>query len=195
MPATEQMLTFFKERIAHPTTARELARLLRVPRDERVAFKRDLKRLVMSGQLVQVRGNRFALPDTENLVAGRLHTNPGGFGFVTPDDAEPAEKRDIYIAAANLSEAMHGDRVLVRVERQTPRGLEGRIVRIIERAHDAIVGRFDTDTAGLAYVVPFDRRITADIHVPSGQGGAAEPDEIGRASGRARRRQTRSASL
>ena len=178
MPPPEQILTFFRERVVHPITARELARLLRVPRDERVAFKRDLKRLVMSGQLVQVRGNRFALPDAETLVAGRLHTNPGGFGFVVPDDAEPGERRDVYIAAANLSEAMHGDRVLVRVERQTPRGLEGRIVRIIERAHDAVVGRFETDAAGLAYVVPFDRRITADIHVPSGQGGAAEPDDM-----------------
>ena len=178
MPAPEQILTFFKERIAHPTTARDLARQLRVPRDERVAFKRDLKRLVMSGQLVQVRGNRFALPDAENLVAGRLQTNPGGFGFVAPDDAEPGEKRDIYIAVANLSEAMHGDRVLVRVERQTPRGLEGRIVRIIERAHDTIVGRFEADAAGLAYVVPFDRRITADVQVPSGQRGAAEPNDM-----------------
>jgi len=178
MPAPEQILIFFKEHIAHPTTARELARQLRVPRDERVAFKRDLKRLVMSGQLVQVRGNRFALPDAENLVAGRLQTNPGGFGFVAPDDAEPGEKRDIYIAAANLSEAMHGDRVLVRVERQTPRGLEGRIVRIIERAHDTIVGRFEADAAGLAYVVPFDRRITADVQVPSGQRGAAEPNDM-----------------
>jgi len=178
MPAPEQILIFFKEHIAHPTTARELARQLRVPRDERVAFKRDLKRLVMSGQLMQVRGNRFALPDTENLVAGRLHTNPGGFGFVAPDDAEPGEKRDIYIAVANLSEAMHGDRVLVRVERQTPRGLEGRIVRILERAHDTVVGRFEADAAGLAYVVPFDRRITADIHVPSGQRAAAEPNDM-----------------
>jgi ribonuclease R len=178
MPSPEQILTFFKNRVAHPTTARELARLLRVPRDERVAFKRDLKRLVVSGQLSQVRGNRFSLPEAENLVAGRLQTNPGGFGFVAPDNTEPGEKRDIYIAAVNLSEAMHGDRVLVRVERQTPRGLEGRIVRIIERAHDTVVGRFETDAGGLAYVVPFDRRITADIHVPSGQGGAAEPNDM-----------------
>jgi len=181
MPSPDQILTFFKERAGQPTTARELARVLRVPHDERVGFKRDLKRLVASGQLVQVRGNRFALPDSENLVAGRLQANPGGFGFVIPDDESDearGDRRDIFVAAANLAEAMHGDRVLVRVERQTPRGLEGRIVRILERAHDTIVGRFETDAAGLAYVVPFDRRITSDIHVPSGQGGAAEPNDM-----------------
>src|SRR5258706_11134941 len=148
MPSPEQILSFFKERVHHPTSARELARLLRVPREARVAFKRDLKHLAESGELLQVRGNRFALPDSADLVAGRLQTNPSGFGFVVPDDARPGEKKDIYIAAANLTEAMHGDRVLVRVERQTPRGLEGSVVRIIERAQDAVVGRFETDAAG-----------------------------------------------
>ena len=187
MPSPEQILTLFKERVVQPTSARELARLLRVPRDERVAFKHDLKRLVVSGQLAQVRGNRFALPETANLIAGRLQTNPGGFGFVAPDDPSSLDSRslgaspvrsDIYIAAANLTEAMHGDRVLVRVERQTPRGLEGRIVRIIERAHATVVGRFDIDSAGLAYVIPFDRRITADIQVPTGQTASAEPNDM-----------------
>jgi len=175
MPSTDQILSFFKERVHHPVSARELARLLRVPRDERVAFKRDLKRLAASGQLAQVRGNRYALPDAGDLVAGRLQANPAGFGFVVPEDAE---REDIYIAAANLTEAMHGDRVLVRIERQTPRGLEGAIVRILERAHDTVVGRYETDAGGLAYVVPFDRRITADIHIPSGQSASAEANDM-----------------
>src|SRR5512132_2462869 len=106
MTSREQILTFFKDRVGHPITPRELARLLRVPRDERVAFKRDLKRLVAAGQLIEVRGHRFALPDSDDLVSGRLQTNRGGFGFVTPDDAPPEERRDIYIAASNLAEAM-----------------------------------------------------------------------------------------
>jgi ribonuclease R len=188
MPSTEQILSLFKERVHHPTSSRELARLLHVPREERVAFKRDLKRLAASGELMQVGANRFALPDTEDLVAGRLQTNPAGFGFVVPEyDSRPApserreskgERKDIYIAAVHLTEAMHGDRVLVRVERQTPRGPEGRIVRILERAQDAVVGRFEADAAGLAYVVPFDRRLTADIHVPSGQPSSAEPNDM-----------------
>ena len=123
----------------------------------------------------------------ERLAEGRLEVKPAGFGFVVPDAAglapsdrsEPKGKReDIYVAAANLTEAMHGDRVLVRIERETPRGLEGRIVRILERAHDSVVGRFETDAGGLAYVVPFDRRITADIHVPSGQTSSSHANDM-----------------
>ena len=178
MTSTDQILEFFKERVDHPISARELTRVLKVPREERVAFKRLLKTLVASGDIAQVRGNRFALPDAPELIPGRLHANPAGFGFVVPDAAKPGERSDIYIPAANLTEAMHGDRVLVRIERQTPRGLEGRLVRILERAHDTVVGRFETDSAGLAYVVPFDRRITTDIHVPSGQASSAEPNDM-----------------
>ena len=114
----------------------------------------------------------------ERLIEGRLEVNPSGFGFVVPDDADVRERQDIYVAAANLTEAMHGDRVVVRVERETPRGLEGRIVRIVERARDTIVGRFETDAGGLAYVVPFDRRIKGDVHVPSSHTGAAEANDM-----------------
>jgi ribonuclease R len=178
MTSTDQILKFFKERVDHPISARELTRVLKVPREERVAFKRLLKTLVASGDIAQLRGNRFALPDTPDLIPGRLHANPAGFGFVVPDAAKPGERNDIYIPAVNLTEAMHGDRVLVRIERQTPRGLEGRLVRILERAHDTVVGRFETDSAGLASVVPFDRRITTDIHVPSGQSASAEPNDM-----------------
>ena len=104
-----------------------------------------------------------------DLVVGRLTTNPGGFGFVVPDQPDPdAERPDIYIAAANLSEAMHGDRVVVRVERRTERGAEGRIIRILERSQSSIVGRYEVDDAGLGYVVPFDKRVLTDVQVPDG---------------------------
>ncbi len=154
-------------------------RMLRIPRDERAGFRRRLKALVASGDLLQVRGNRYGLPDKMDLVVGRLSTNPGGFGFVIPDQSEAGhERKDIYIAAANLSEGMHGDRVVVRVERHTERGAEGRIIRILERSQASIVGRYDVDAAGLGYVVPFDRRVLTDVHVPTGQSSSAEAGEM-----------------
>ena len=168
------LLEQIRERVSHPATARELAQLLKVPREKRKALTRELKQLVATGALLQIRGNRFGLPDKMNLVVGRLTTNPGGFGFVVPEQAKPGDRQDVYIAAANLTEAMHGDRVVVRVERKTEKGLEGRIIRILERSQQTVVGRFDVDAAGLGYVVPFDRRVVADIQVPSGESGAAE---------------------
>ena len=178
MTDTGDLVRLIRERVPHPATARELARLLEVPREERQAFTRRLKALVASGELVQLRGNRFGVPEKMDLVVGRLNTNPGGFGFVVPEHAPEGERQDIYIAASNLTEAMHGDRVVARVERQTAKGLEGRIIRILERSQQTIVGRFEVDDSGLGFVVPFDRRVLTDVHVPTGQWGAAEPGEM-----------------
>jgi ribonuclease R len=178
MSSPTDFLALIRRHAHHPATARELARLLRVPREELASFKRALKTLVASGELLQIRGNRYGLPEKMDLVVGRLTTNPGGFGFVVPEHAVRGEGGDIYIAAANLTEAMHGDRVVARVERQTDRGPEGRIVRVLERSQARIVGRFDVDASGLGYVVPFDRRVLTDVRVPTGQSSSAEPGEI-----------------
>jgi ribonuclease R len=97
---------------------------------------------------------------------------------VIPEQAIAGERRDIYIAASNLTEAMHGDRVVARIERQTDKGPEGRIIRILERSQETVVGRYEVDAAGLGYVVPFDRRLVTDVHVPSGQSSSAEPSEM-----------------
>ena len=175
---SRELLRLIRERVPHPATARELAQALRIPREERATFKRRLKTLAESGELLQIRGNRFGLPEKMDLVVGRLSTNPSGFGFVVPEQAPEGERQDIYIAASNLTEAMHGDRVVARVERQTAKGLEGRIIRILERSQESIVGRFEIDEAGLGYVVPFDRRVLTDVHVPTGQWAAAEPGEM-----------------
>ena len=182
MYSRDDVLRLVTEQVHHPATARELAQLLRVPREERAGFKRQLKTLVADGVLLQIRGNRFGLAEKMDLISGRLQTNAGGFGFVVPDHAETSSllqgRRDIYVAAGNLMEAMHGDRVIARIERQSERGPEGRIIRILERSQTSVVGRFELDAAKLGYVVPFDRRVLTDIHVPTGQSGAAEPGEM-----------------
>ena len=178
MYSRDDILALIREKIHHPATARELAQLLRVPREERNNFKRQLKTLAVDGELLQIRGNRFGLPDKMDLVVGRLQTNPAGFGFVVPENAQRGERKDIYIAASNLTEAMHGDRVVARIERQTEKGAEGRIIRILERSQATIVGRFEVDDGRLGYVVPFDRRVLTDVHVPTGQWAAAEPGEM-----------------
>src|SRR5688500_16964714 len=149
MLSRDDILRLIKDKVHHPASARELAQLLRVPREERNSFKRHLKSLVADGQLLQIRGNRFGVAEKMDVVVGRLQTNPGGFGFVVPEHTEPGERKDIFIAPPNLAEAMHGDRVVARVERQTEKGLEGRIIRILQRSQETIVGRFEVDASDL----------------------------------------------
>jgi len=164
-----------RERVHHPAGMRELLQILKVPRDDRTSFKRHIKSLVGSGDLIQIRGHRFGLPEKMDLYVGRLQTHPAGYGFVTPE--RPLDNGgDIYISGQLMNEAMHGDRVVVRIERIKEGGrAEGRIIRILERANEWIVGRYDRDENGMGYVVPFDRRVLMDIVIPPGQEGGADP--------------------
>ena len=179
MLSRDDILGLMRDRVHHPATARELAQVLRVSREDRSGFRRQLKSLVSDGALLQIRGNRFGLAEKMDVVVGRLHTNASGFGFVVPEGTEPGQARqDIFIAASSLTEAMHGDRVVARIERQTERGVEGRIIRILERSQETVVGRFEVDASDLGYVVPFDRRVLTDIHIPTGQWSSSEPGEM-----------------
>src|SRR5437764_2533939 len=171
MFSRDQVLAQMRDRVHHPAGMRELLQVLRVPRDERTSFKRHVKSLVSSGDLIQIRGHRFGLPEKMDLYVGRLQTHPAGYGFVSPE--RPLETGDdIYISPPHLNEAMHGDRVVVRIERIKDDGRsEGRVIRILERANESLVGRYDRDENGMGYAVPFDRRVQMDIVIPPGQEG------------------------
>jgi ribonuclease R len=179
MRSRDQFLQQLREHVHHPATARELIRILDIPREERTTFKRQLKSLVGEGALVLVRGTRYGLADRMDLVVGRLEAHPSGYGFVTPERHLDDVKGDVFVAAPNLDVALHGDRVVVRIERHRADGrAEGRVVQILERRNQTLVGRFVVDESGLAFVQPFDRRVLVDVHIPRGEHGGAETGEI-----------------
>jgi ribonuclease R len=179
MLSRDQILTLMNERVYHPAGIRELLQLLKIPREERPSFKRQIQSLVASGDLIQIRGHRFGLPEKMDLYVGRLQTHPAGYGFVTPERPLEPAGGDIYISGPHLNEAMQGDRVVARIERVKDGGrVEGRIIRILERANEWIVGRYDRDENGMGYVAPFDRRVLMDIFIPSGQEGGAAPGDM-----------------
>ncbi len=71
-----------RERVHHPAGTRELLQILKIPREERAGFRRHLKSLVADGDLIQIRGQRFGLPEKMDLYVGRLQTHAAGYGFV-----------------------------------------------------------------------------------------------------------------
>ena len=179
MPSRDQLLRQIREHVHHPATARELIRVLKIPKEERTTFTRHLKSLVNEGALVLVRGTRYGLAERMDLIVGRLETHPAGYGFVTPERHIENVKGDVYVAAQNLKEALHGDRVVVRIERHRDDGrVEGRIVQVLERRNETMVGRFEVDDSGLSFVQPFDKRVLTDIHIPRGEDADAEPGEM-----------------
>jgi ribonuclease R len=152
---------------------RELARRLELQGPDRRELKSVLRQLIGEGSLVKIRGARVGLPSRMNLVVGRLQCSPAGYGFVIPETRREGQS-DVFVSAVNIREALHGDRVVVRVERQSGKGPEGRIIRVLERAQQRVVGRYESDGRIGGHVVPFDRRVLHELFVPAGEEGGAE---------------------
>jgi ribonuclease R len=156
---------------------KQMVRELGVRGDARRELSDRLQQLVARGQLLQVDSDRYALPQAaagKNMAVGRLSMHRDGFGFVIPEAsslAEPLKAKlagDIFIPPPAVGSAMHGDRVLVEIGNIRPDGrAEGRIIRLIGRAHSTVVGKFHYGTRG-NYVTPIDQKITQEIVIPPG---------------------------
>jgi ribonuclease R len=159
-----------------PVASDDLMRAARLSRDERQRGEERLAALEARGALVRTKGDRFTLPARLDLVAGRLRGNPAGYAFCVTDDPDD---EDVYVPASGVRPAMHGDRVLVRVERFRRRGrTEGRVVKVLERGTSRVIGVLRRGRTS-AVLVPQEQRITVPIVVPRGQdGGAADGDMV-----------------
>jgi len=128
-----------------------------------------LRQLEQSGEIARIRKNRYVLPSEADLVTGTLHVHQAGYAFLSR--GKPGEQ-DLFIAAENTGTAMHGDKVVARITRDERYSrptssrdrTEGRIIRILERAHDSIVGTLQ-QSKNFFYVVPDDPRIVHNVYV------------------------------
>jgi ribonuclease R len=120
-------------------------------------------------------------PVARDEVRGRLVLHHDGYGFVVPDVPMPQLDGDVFIPRDAVEDAMHGDHVLARLKRVSDsrgrdfrvagsRGgqrAEGRIVRVLGRAHPSVVGLFRYGPRGNV-VLPYDNRIQHEIEIPPG---------------------------
>jgi len=166
----------------HTAGFKQLIRELGLHGDARRELHDRLNRLVSSGQLTQVNSDRYAIPKAsagKNLVIGRLSMHRDGFGFVIPDASSLDERLkaklsgDIFIPPPAIGSAMQGDRVLVEIAAIRNDGrAEGRIIRLVNRAHRTVVGTFHYGNRHYGnrgnYVTPIDQKITQEIIIPAG---------------------------
>src|SRR5213594_4268645 len=162
----EQVLALLERKDYRPLNNIDIARELGLTGTQRNALRRTLRELERGGTIVRIRKNRYVLPAEADLVTGKLSIHQAGYGFLIP---ETPGQSDVFIAAENIGTAMHGDRVVARISRDEPHRRikgrrEGRVIRILERAHDTIVGTLQR-SRNFYYVVPDDPRFVHDIYV------------------------------
>ncbi len=162
--ASREFIISLLEQRGEPLTYAHLVKALNLEsEDDLEALRRRLKAMVRDGQLIKNRTEGYAPLSKMDLIKGRIIGHPDGFGFLVPDEGGD----DLFMSAKEMRAVMHGDRVVARVaglDRRRNRK-EGAIVDVLERAHPEVIGRFMQD-AGVAFVVPDNKRITQDIVVP-----------------------------
>ncbi len=107
-------------------------------------------------------------------IEGQVQGHRDGHGFLVRDDSEP----DIYLPANEMRAVLHKDRVKVRVVRFDRKGRpEGRVVEILERPEQPIIGRL-LQESGIWLVAPEDKRYGQDVLIPKGATGSAKPGQV-----------------
>jgi len=179
LPRDSQILDLLREKGSRILSLRDLERKLHVGERDEDAFRERLDALERRGEIVRVRGEKYSAIEFTSEVAGRITVRPEGFGFVLVDGGP-----DLFIPRAGMHGAMDGDTVLAREERPRSRGrpgaaerISGSVVRVLDRARERVVGRFEKQE-GRSIVLPYDPRIDAVVRVADGKTHGARDSEI-----------------
>ena len=156
-----KILNFIKDKDYAPMKAKEIAMIMRVPKNEYNDFLEVLGNLEMELKIQKNRKNQYR-PVEKVYYDGIYRKNQKGFGFVKLEDQED----EIYISKENSLNALNGDRVLIEIieEKNRVKKAEGKVVKILKHEKDTIVGRFEINK-NFGFVVPDDKNFGTDIFI------------------------------
>ncbi|MGZ5787495.1 MAG: ribonuclease R [Ramlibacter sp.] len=107
-------------------------------------------------------------------IEGVIQGHRDGHGFVLRDDGEG----EIYLPPNEMRAVLHKDRVKARIVRHDRKGRpEGRVVEIVERPPQPIIGRL-LHESGVWLVAPEDKRYGQDVLIPKGATGLAKAGQV-----------------
>lgn len=173
LPSREFILQILTEHGA-PMHEDELLDMLLIERDEEDLFSRRLRAMERDGQIMRNRKRAICVMDKLDLVKGKVQGHPDGFGFLIPEDGSA----DMFLSEKEMHQVLNGDVVMVRQAGVDRRGRpEAKIVEVLERANNKVVGRL-YEEHGIQFVVAENRRITQDILVAAGQAGGAKTGQV-----------------
>lgn len=156
-----KILEFMKDKDYVPMKAKEIAMIMRVPKEEYSNFLTVLENLESNFRVQKNRKNKYYLVE-KTYYDGIYRKNQKGFGFVKLDGQED----EVYVAKENSMNALNGDRVLIEIieEENKIKSAEGKVVKILKHEKDTIVGIFQ-NSKNFGFVVPDDRNFGTDIFI------------------------------
>lgn len=152
---------FISEKGYRPIKFKEMVSLLQVPKKEKEDFREVIESLMEEGKItIDVKGRIKCLAGS--VKVGTFTGTQKGYGFVTIE----GEAEDIFIPENATKGALHNDKVQVNVNPvRTGKRLEGKIVGILERGTDVVVGTF-AKNRNFGFVVADNQKFAKDIFIP-----------------------------
>lgn len=185
-----RLLAVLQDPQYQPLNKVELSRELNLSPDDRSDLRIALRELEQRGEIARVRKDRYVLPEEAELVTGILQIHANGSAHLL---SEKKGQPDLYVSAENVWTALPNDTVVARIIQDTIEGVEtlrerrklargqrreGKVIRILKRASETIVGTLQK-TAKFYYVVADDPRFQHDVYVHPGEAPLAKPPKVG----------------
>ena len=125
----------------------------------------ELRTLEKCGDVYVTKKGKYTLYENTHLKVGKLSVSKKGFGFVILEN-EP----DIHILKENMNGAIHNDLVACEYISED----EGRIIRILDRSFDTIIGEY-TEEDQKGRIILDDDRIKLVILIDNEHRNGAMP--------------------
>ncbi len=147
----------------------EISKALHLDPGLRTKLLGILRDMEIAGDLARIRKDRYIIPEAADLLTGNIQFHASGTAHVLSE--KPGEP-DLFISPENSFTAMHGDRVVARVsaeggaKRRSGRSgvPEGRVIRILSRANETLVGTLQK-SKNFFYLVADDPRFVHNLYL------------------------------
>lgn len=172
---TEKILGILSEHSYRPLNIEEMASVLGLEKGDMKELRKTVDRMIKEGTVIKIKKDKIVLPESFGVYTGRLDVNKRGFGFVFRGEGQG----DIFIPENEMRNAMNGDKVQVKVIRETAgtKRAEGEIMQIIERKNSKVIGVYEESKA-FGFVVPEDNKIHHDIFINKKNRNFAENGDV-----------------
>ena len=169
----QKIIEFMKDDEYVPMKAKEIAMLMKVPKNEYNKFLETLGDLELKLKIRKNRKNKYSLIE-KTYYDGIYRKNQKGFGFVRLNDGYNGDDEEVYISKENSLNALNGDRILIEIleDKNKVKSAEGKVVRILKHEKDTIVGIFQNNK-NFGFVVPDDKNFGTDIFISKKDFGKA----------------------
>ncbi|MDU1317118.1 MAG: ribonuclease R, partial [Anaerococcus hydrogenalis] len=147
-----------------PMTIKEMLKYLDCDKYIKKDVKKIIKKLAKDNEIkISSKKKIHPLSIEDKSLIGEINLAQGGYGFFISDNND---YEDVFISANNLNTANNLDRVRIKIikNKEFGKNAEGKVVEIIERNANKIVGLYQKNK-GFGFVVSDSNNISSDIYV------------------------------